>query len=111
MTAIDPQYVVILTTVDTAELADVLARALVERQLAACVNILGPLTSVYRWEGRVTTDQERLLLIKTAAGLADRVREAILELHTYDVPEVLVLPVLGGDPSYLRWLDAALVRP
>jgi periplasmic divalent cation tolerance protein len=87
----------VLTTADSAELADRLARALVERRLAACVNIVEPVRSVYRWKGEIVSDEERLLLIKTRVDRLEPVRKAIRELHSYDVPEVLALAVDDGD--------------
>jgi periplasmic divalent cation tolerance protein len=100
--------VLVLTTADSDELAAGLARALVERRLAACVSVLPGLRSIYRWEGRLDEASERLLLIKTDRALAERVRQTIRELHAYQVPEVLVLALQSGDPDYLRWLRGAL---
>jgi len=111
MNATIKSHLVVLTTADSAELADRIAAALIERRLAACVNIVGPVTSVYRWKGEVTRDEERLLVIKTSTTKFDRVREAIEELHTYDIPEVLALPVHGGSARYLGWIDDCLAAP
>jgi len=97
-------YRLVLTTADTDALARRIAEALVERRLAACVNIVGPVRSVYRWRDRITTDDERLLLIKTLDERFEAVREAIRELHTYEVPEVVALAIDAGDEHYLRWL-------
>ena len=95
---------VVLTTADSSELAERLARGLVERRLAACVNVVGPVRSVYRWQGEVVCDEERLLVIKTSALRLPALTEAIRELHTYEVPEVLALAVESGDRGYLDWL-------
>jgi len=95
---------VVLTTADSPELAESLARGLVERRLAACVNIVGPIRSIYRWQGRVVSDEERLLVIKTTACRFPALSEAIRELHSYEVPEVLALAVEAGDQRYLDWL-------
>ena len=84
--------------------AQTLASALVEGGLAACVNILSPVTSVYRWEGKVVTDTEATLLIKTSHANAPRLRERIVELHPYSVPEVVVLPV-DCDKSHAAYVD------
>ena len=84
------------------------ARALVEENLAACVNIVGQVCSVYRWEGQVTREEEKLLVIKTAERLLPRVKSALREKHTYDVPEILALPIQDGDPDYLAWLSGCL---
>lgn len=106
----DPRspFRLVLSTADSLELAERLARALVDRRLAACVNIVGPLRSVYRWKGEVVDDEERLLLIKTRADRFEAVRDAIRELHGYDVPEVLSLAIDDGDDSYLAWLAGCL---
>ncbi len=81
-----------------------IARSVVERRLAACANILDGMTSVYRWEGRLHTDSETLLLLKTRRDLAEGLTEAIRDMHSYDVPCVTVLPVEGGNPDYLAWI-------
>lgn len=96
----------VLTTAGSREEAGSIARALVERKLAACVNISGPISSVYRWEGAVEDAEEFLLLIKTTRRAFERLREAIAELHSYELPECIALPVEAGSEPYLRWIDA-----
>ncbi len=93
--------------------AEPLARALVEQRLAACVNLLPGVTSIYRWEGRICTDAEVTLLIKTASDRVDALREGILALHPYTVPEVVVLRVDGAATSapYLSWVVAETREP
>jgi periplasmic divalent cation tolerance protein len=98
----------VLTTADTEELADRIARALVDRRQAACVNVVGPLRSVYRWKGEIVSDEERMLVIKTSARRFPAVRETIRELHSYEVPEVLAIAVQDGDRPYLDWLADCL---
>lgn len=100
--------VVVFVTCGSAEEAKRIARALVEERLAACVNISSPIRSLYRWEGQVCDDQEVLLVIKTARALFDRVRRAVEKRHSYQVPEVICLPVIDGAPNYLNWLSAAV---
>jgi periplasmic divalent cation tolerance protein len=94
-----------LCTCPDADVAGRIARALVGEGLAACVSVLPGVTSVYRWEGEVRTDAEVQLLIKTTAArlpvLIDRVRE----LHPYELPEVIAVPVIGGLPDYLQWVQ------
>lgn len=85
-----------------------MARGLVERELAACVNAIPTVRSIYRWQGAVEEAEEHLLVIKTSAGLLAAVEAAIRELHSYEVPEVLVLEVIGGSNDYLSWLGANL---
>jgi periplasmic divalent cation tolerance protein len=97
-------YRLVLTTAGSDAQARDLARELVERRLAACVNVVGPICSYYRWKGEVTRDEERLLVIKTTARRLDALSAAIRELHTYEVPEVVALPIEGGDSRYLQWL-------
>lgn len=97
-------YAVVLSSAGSREQASALARALVERGLAACVNVVGPVRSVYRWKGSIADEEEHLLLVKTREDLAPRVAAAVRELHSYELPEILVLPVRGGDPDYLAWL-------
>lgn len=94
----------VLTTAGSVEEANRIADALVERRLAACVNISAPITSVYRWQGKVERAQEWLLLIKTTAGMADEVGDAIKELHSYELPECVVLRIEGGSEEYLEWV-------
>ncbi len=99
--------VVFTTTADTAE-AEKIARALVERRLAACVNVLPQIRSIYRWQGKVEDATEVLLIIKTTASQFSAVRDAIRELHSYDVPECICLPITEGSPDYLKWLTESV---
>ena len=101
-------HVMVLTTAGSDAQAEELARALVERRLAACVNIVNDVCSVYRWKGEVEREAEKLLLIKTSRGLFPKLRDALRELHSYELPEILMLPVLDGDPDYVKWLDDQL---
>jgi periplasmic divalent cation tolerance protein len=102
------ERVVALSTVATAEDAQRIARALVERRLAACVNVVPGLSSFYRWEGRVQCDEERLLVIKTRSDRLQALRAVLVSLHPYEVPELVALPVVGGHAPYLAWLDRCL---
>jgi len=104
------ERLVVLSTVATAKDAQRIAHALVERGLCACVNIVPGVISVYRWKGRVEQAEERLLVMKTRGERLGALREALVELHPYDVPEALALPVEGGLAPYLAWLDDA-VKP
>ena len=105
--------VIVLTTtpVDSSEGkfdAVALGRTLVEEGLAACVNVLPPMESVYRWQGRVHQDAERQLVIKTRTERLDALQVRLKMLHPYDVPEFLVLPVSAGSPGYLEWVKGAV---
>jgi periplasmic divalent cation tolerance protein len=95
---------IVLTTTGSQEEGRRMARALVDRRLAACVNIVPHLESIYRWQGRVETANEWLLLIKTQADLFERVCNAVKELHSYDLPECVLLEVSAGSQDYLDWI-------
>ena len=99
-----PECVVVLTTLPPAADGEAFGRRLVEEQLAACVNLLAAMQSVYRWEGAVAQETERQVVIKTwrdrVAALWNRVRE----VHPYEVPEFIVLPIVDGNEAYLRWI-------
>jgi periplasmic divalent cation tolerance protein len=97
--------VVALSTVGSAEEADRLARALVERRLAACVNVVPGVVSHYRWQGELQRDEERLLVIKTRAERIGALRDALRELHPYELPELVAFEISAGSPEYLKWLD------
>jgi periplasmic divalent cation tolerance protein len=99
--------IVLSTCADRAE-AERIAHRLVEQHLAACVNILPGVQSIYRWQGAVESATEVLMLIKTSTARAQEVQSAIASLHSYEVPEYLVLPILGGSNAYLAWLGASL---
>ncbi len=96
---------IVLSTAGSEEEAQKIARELVERRLAACVNIVPKVESIYRWQGKVESAREWLLLIKTTAGKFEKVRDAIRELHSYDLPECIAVAIEDGSPEYLRWLE------
>ena len=102
------QFLIVLTTAGSEAQALDIARGLVERKLAACVNVAGGGCSIYRWQGKIEEEDEHLLVVKTAERLLPEVRAAIRELHTYDVPEMVAVPISDGDPDYLRWLGESL---
>lgn len=96
---------IVLTTTGSRQEGEKIARALVERRLAACVNLVGPIASVYRWKEKVEKAEEFLLLIKTTAEFFPDVREAIAELHSYELPECIALPIEAGSADYLDWIE------
>jgi len=100
--------IVVLTTCASAEEAEKIARGLIEKRLAACVNVLAGVRSFYRWKGALEDTPEHLLLIKSKRELFSRLRSALEALHSYEVPEIVVLPIIDGSPAYLHWLDAEL---
>jgi len=104
------EYLQIVTTTARPEDAQRIARALVESRLAACVQVLGPITSTYHWQGRIETAEEWQCWAKTRRELYERAAGEIRRLHPYETPEILALPVLFGDEKYLRWLDEELKK-
>ncbi|MCH8493733.1 MAG: divalent-cation tolerance protein CutA [Idiomarina sp.] len=100
-------YVVLCTAPDNAT-AQQLAEYVVNKQLAACVNILPQVQSVYRWQGEVQSDTEWLLVIKTSAAGYSKLEQAIAAQHPYDVPEIIALPISNGLPAYLSWLQTSI---
>jgi periplasmic divalent cation tolerance protein len=96
--------VLVYTTFPSVVEAEKAGRAVVERRLAACVNILPGMVSHYWWQGAIERAQEAVMIIKTRAALADAVGRAVRELHSYTTPAILVIPVEGGDPAYLQWI-------
>jgi len=104
--------VVVLVTCGRAAEAGRIARTLVEKRLAACVNVpVVPVRSTYRWKGKVETAREHLLVIKTSRKRFPALRDEILRQHSYDVPEVLAVPIAAGSADYLAWLDESLRSP
>jgi periplasmic divalent cation tolerance protein len=101
---------IVLSTVGSIEKAQEMARALVERRFAACVNIVGPIRSIYRWKDKVEDEQEYLLVIKTTGERAADLEAAFVELHPYELPEHMELSVEGGSAGYLAWLGAQVAR-
>jgi len=99
---------IVLSTAGSEEEARKIAHHLVENRLAACVNIVPRVESVYRWEGKVQSNREFLMVIKTSAEKSAEVRDAILELHSYDLPECVALAVENGSAEYMEWLTESL---
>lgn len=97
-----------LTTAGSQEEAQKIAQALVDRRLAACVNIVPQVRSIYRWQERVETAEEWLLVIKTTSNAFDGVRSAIRELHSYDLPECICLAIEDGSKEYLDWITSCV---
>ena len=99
------QHCIVLSTCPSQEVAQNIAAKLVEAKLAACVNIVPGLTSVYEWQGKIETDQEHLLIAKTAAAAYQAVENAILDSHPYELPEIISIPINNGLANYLSWID------
>ena len=100
--------IIIFCTVDSEELGEKIADALLEAREAACVNIVSGVRSIYRWEGKLCRDAELLLIIKSVAEKFEAVRETIRRIHTYQVPEVIAFPITAGDADYLKWLRCSI---
>jgi len=100
--------IVILCTCASEAQADQLARTLVDERLAACVNVLPPIRSIYRWKDAVESAEEWLLLIKSSRQLFPQIRSTVERLHTYEVPELIAMSIVDGAPAYLAWLGGNL---
>lgn len=102
------KYCIVLVTAPEAD-ARSIARALVQQDLAACVNILPNLTSVYRWQGEVEEDTEQLLIIKTRRDVLEPLKAAVVEAHPYELPEIIAVPIVDGLKGYLDWIDESVL--
>jgi len=98
-------YIQVTTTTETKEQAERIAQYLVETKLVACVQITGPITSIYRWKDKVENTKEWLCLIKTQDDLFNKVEAAIKKLHSYETPEIIAVPIVKGSKEYLNWID------
>jgi periplasmic divalent cation tolerance protein len=107
---VSDETLLVITNLPDRASAETLARALVERRAAACVNLLAPCTSVYRWKGRVETTEEHPLFAKTTRDRYPVLERVVRELHPYELPEIIAVPLGGGLPAYLDWV-AAETRP
>ncbi len=100
--------ILVFTTAGSEEEANKIAHTLVDRRLAACVNILPKISSIYRWQGKIEQAEEWLLVIKTSQALFEKVRDAVRELHSYELPECIGVAIDEGSTEYLRWMDQSL---
>lgn len=101
-------FIQVMTAMDKKEDAERIARSLVEMRLAGCVQIVGPVVSIYRWKGRVETAEEWLCLIKSLEDRYGAIEEAIRSLHSYETPEIISIPIAAGSRDYLDWLRGEL---
>lgn len=102
-------YIQVTTTTEKKEEAEKIAISLVERKIAACVQIVGPIISIYRWKGKIETAEEWQCVIKSRKNLYDEIEKAIRAVHTYEVPEIVAVPIVAGSVDYLKWLQGELV--
>ena len=107
----DISALLVLVTAGSAEEASSIGDALVRGRLAACVSVVSRVSSVYRWRGEIERADETLLIIKTVASKLDDVTALVKSMHSYEVPEIIALPVVGGNPDYLGWLGGEVGQP
>jgi periplasmic divalent cation tolerance protein len=100
------QRLIVLCTVPNREVGSTIAESLVSERLAACVNIVPEISSIYRWQGKTQADTELLLIIKTNANTYQRLERRVQSLHPYELPEIIAVPISRGLPDYLAWIDA-----
>lgn len=105
MTEIFMEYIITLITAPNEEEASHISHTLVEEKLAACINIIPAVRSIYRWEGRIADEKEVLLIVKTKRGLFEPLKKRVKELHSYSVPEIIAVTLIEGDEQYLSWLE------
>jgi periplasmic divalent cation tolerance protein len=99
------KYAMVMTTTDKRRVADAIAKALVKKGLAACVQVVGPITSTFIWKKKIGTGKEWLLLIKGRSSSYKRIEKEITRLHNYELPEIIRLPINAGSRAYLNWID------
>jgi periplasmic divalent cation tolerance protein len=104
-------YVQVVTTTENKEDANKIAKVLVERRLAACVQLVGPIQSTYWWKDSIETAQEWLCFMKTDKKLYDELEKAIKAIHPYETPEIVAMPVVAGSDDYLEWLGSEVKKP
>lgn len=102
------EYIQVLTTTGEREEAERIARILLERRLAGCVQVLGPVSSLYWWRGRIEEAEEWLCVIKSREDLYEELEKTIRENHSYEIPEIIAMPVVSGSRSYLEWMSTEL---
>jgi len=103
------QFVVVFITCGSEEEASKIAHALVDERLAACANMISPIRSIYRWQGKICDEREWLLVVKTRETRFQDLEKRVKSLHSYQVPEIISLPILAGSSSYLSWLEESTV--
>jgi len=101
-------HIIVLVTTGTKEEAKKITRNLLDRKLIACANIMGPVSSLFRWKEKINQENEFLVLMKTRSALFEKLATAIKQIHSYEVPEIIAVPITKGEPSYLEWLNGSL---
>ncbi|MEM2093509.1 MAG: divalent-cation tolerance protein CutA [Candidatus Bathyarchaeia archaeon] len=102
------RYCIVLVTVSSREEAEKIVRSLLEEKIIACANIIGPVFSIFWWHGRIDNAQENLILMKTKESLFSRLAERVKTLHSYQVPEIIAIPIVKGYKPYMDWLESNL---
>ena len=105
------EFIQVVTTTARRDEADRIAETLIDERLAACVQIVGPIASTYRWQGRIETGEEWQCWAKSRRDLYPRIEETIRRVHPYEVPEILAIAVVAGSPTYLAWIEAETAKP
>ena len=105
------RYIAVFVTTRDKDEALSIAEVLVTERLAACANVIEPVVSVYTWKGKIERSTEAFMIIKTQLDAFPLLLNRIKELHSYDVPEIIVLPIMGGNPAYLKWIDDVTGEP
>ncbi len=103
-------YIVIFITASSKEEAEKIGHKLVENKLAACVNIIEPISSLFWWQAKIDRASESLLIIKSKKSKLPKIIKLIKSIHSYEVPEIIALPIIGGEKKYLRWIDESLAK-
>ena len=102
------EYTLIMVTTSSREEAEKIATTLLERKLIACANILGPVSSRFWWQGKIDLAEEYMIFMKTKRELFDQVADSVKQLHSYEVPEIIALPIVEGAKPYLEWINSSL---
>lgn len=104
------EYIQVITTTEKKEDAEKIAEGLLDRRLAGCIQIIGPVTSTYRWKDKIEKTSEWLCLAKSTKNLFDDIKQFIIEIHPYETPEIIAMPIIKGDNVYLKWLQNELKK-
>ncbi|RLE69516.1 MAG: divalent-cation tolerance protein CutA [Thermoprotei archaeon] len=103
-------YIQVFTTIDSKVRAETLAKTLLEKRIAGCIQIIGPITSIYWWNNKIEREKEWILLIKSREKNYKEIERTIKEIHPYQIPEIIAVPIISGSRNYLNWLDKILVK-
>ncbi len=103
-------YIIVLVTTANKQEAENIAHRLLKEQIIACANITGPVSSLFRWSGKIERAEEYLVFMKSRKDLFEKLTETVKALHSYEVPEIIALPIVEGSEAYLGWLDSCLIR-